>query len=111
MGSWAGNGKPEVRPPGCSRIFSFGKATGVIADLRGKGGHMRTIPVPAWVKQSVDSWSLGAGIQFGGRHPHWLKTLPRGFRRRNLAHRLAKPCVPRVRSEPRMPDHQEMKWT
>jgi len=28
-----------------------------------------------------------------------------------LAHRLAKPCVPRVRSEPRMPDHQEMKWT
>ena len=28
-----------------------------------------------------------------------------------MAHRLAKPCVPRVRSEPRVPDHQEMKWT
>src|ERR1700746_2837668 len=49
--------------------------------------------------------------QFGVRHPHWLKTLPRCFLRRNLAHRLAKPCVPRVRSEPRVPDHQEMKGT
>ena len=28
-----------------------------------------------------------------------------------MAHRLAKPCVPRVCSEPRVPDHQEMKWT
>src|SRR5271167_1068353 len=37
----------------------------VIADLRGKGGHIRTIPVPAWVKQSVDSWSFGAGINAG----------------------------------------------
>ena len=34
-------------------------------DLRGKGGNIRTIPVPAWVKQSVDSWSLGAGINIG----------------------------------------------
>jgi hypothetical protein len=40
-----------------------------------------------------------------------VKTLPRRFRRRNLAHRLAKPCVPRVRSEPRVPDQQKMKWT
>ena len=30
-----------------------------------KGGHIRTIPVPAWVKQSVDSWSFGAGINAG----------------------------------------------
>src|SRR6202047_280015 len=37
----------------------------VIADLRGKIGHIRTIPVPAWVKQSVDSWSLRAGINAG----------------------------------------------
>jgi hypothetical protein len=37
--------------------------------------------------------------------------LPRCLPRRNLAHRLAKPCLPRVLSEPRMPDHQEMKWT
>jgi hypothetical protein len=49
--------------------------------------------------------------QFGGRDPHWLKTLPRCFLRRNFAHRFAEPCVPCVRSEPRVPDHQEMKWT
>jgi site-specific recombinase XerD len=33
----------------------------VIADLRGKGGHIRTIPVPEWVKEAVDSWTLGDG--------------------------------------------------
>ncbi|HXN27770.1 MAG TPA: hypothetical protein VN902_11650, partial [Candidatus Acidoferrales bacterium] len=33
----------------------------VIADLRGKGGHIRTIPVPQWVKEAVDSWTVGAG--------------------------------------------------
>ncbi len=34
----------------------------VIADPRGKGGHIRTIPVPQWVKEAVDSRTLGAGI-------------------------------------------------
>ena len=34
----------------------------VIADLRGKGGHIRTIPVPQWIKEAVDSWTVGAGI-------------------------------------------------
>jgi integrase len=37
----------------------------VIADLRGKGGHIRTIPVPQWVKEAVDSWTAGAGITSG----------------------------------------------
>ena len=37
----------------------------VIADLRGKGGHIRTIPVPEWVKETVDSWTLRAGIIAG----------------------------------------------
>ena len=37
----------------------------VIADLRGKGGHIRTIPVPQWVKEAVDSRSVGAGITSG----------------------------------------------
>lgn len=45
--------------------FQLREGHWVIADLRGKGGHIRTIPVPAWVKQSVDSWSLGAGINTG----------------------------------------------
>jgi len=37
----------------------------VIADLRGKGGHIRTIPVPEWVREAVDSWTLRAGINAG----------------------------------------------
>ena len=34
----------------------------VIADLVGKGGHMRTIPVPDWVKVGIDAWTVTAGI-------------------------------------------------
>ena len=37
----------------------------VIADLRGNGGHIRTIPVPQWVKDAVDNWTVGAGITSG----------------------------------------------
>jgi hypothetical protein len=28
----------------------------VIADLVGKGGHVRTFPIPTWVKSHVDAW-------------------------------------------------------
>jgi integrase len=34
----------------------------VIVDLRGKHGRIRTVPVPAWVKQAVDLWCTAAGI-------------------------------------------------
>jgi len=37
----------------------------VIADLRGKGGHIRTIPVPEWIKAAVDRWTLAASINAG----------------------------------------------
>jgi site-specific recombinase XerD len=37
----------------------------VIADLRGKGGHIWTTPVPEWVKRASDSWTLHAGINAG----------------------------------------------
>jgi site-specific recombinase XerD len=37
----------------------------VIADLVGKGGHMRKIPVPDWVKAGVDNWIAAAGITTG----------------------------------------------
>jgi len=37
----------------------------VVAALRGKGGHIRAIPVPQWVKEAVDSWTVGAGITAG----------------------------------------------
>ena len=37
----------------------------VIADLVGKGGHIRTIPVPDWVKAGIDAWMSAAGITTG----------------------------------------------
>jgi integrase/recombinase XerD len=37
----------------------------VIVDLRGKHGRLRTIAVPAWVKQAVDLWSAAAGVTDG----------------------------------------------
>jgi integrase len=37
----------------------------VIADLVGKGGHVRTVPVPAWVKTAVDNWLIVANVTTG----------------------------------------------
>lgn len=36
-----------------------------IVDLRGKGGHIRTVPIPQWVKCSLDAWTTSAGITWG----------------------------------------------
>jgi integrase len=32
----------------------------VIIDLRGKGGRIRTVAVPMWVKQGIDAWMTAA---------------------------------------------------
>jgi integrase len=45
--------------------FQLREGHWIIADPRGKGGHIRTIPVPQWVKEAVDSWTLVAGIIAG----------------------------------------------
>jgi len=37
----------------------------VIADLVGKGGHIRTIPIPDWVKAGIDAWTVASGITTG----------------------------------------------
>src|SRR5665811_315645 len=37
----------------------------VVADLIGKGKHIRTVPMPSWVKQAVDTWAQAAGISTG----------------------------------------------
>ena len=37
----------------------------VIADLNGKGGHIRTVPMPNWVKTAIDEWAIFAGINSG----------------------------------------------
>lgn len=37
----------------------------VIADVVGKGGHVRTVPMPAWVKDAIDAWTAVASITEG----------------------------------------------
>jgi len=37
----------------------------VIADLVGKGGHVRTVPVPLWVKAAVDVWLAETNVVDG----------------------------------------------
>jgi len=36
-----------------------------IVELAGKGGHIRTIPVPDWVYSVTSDWMVAAGIQTG----------------------------------------------
>ena len=37
----------------------------VIIDLRGKGGRIRTVAVPIWVKQGINAWMTSAEIEDG----------------------------------------------
>lgn len=37
----------------------------VVADLIGRGKHIRTVPMPGWVKRAVDDWTQAAGITVG----------------------------------------------
>ncbi len=36
-----------------------------LTDLVGKGGHIRTVPMPGWVKAAIDCWLVGARIDAG----------------------------------------------
>jgi site-specific recombinase XerD len=36
-----------------------------VVDLIGKGGHIRTVPIPAWVKAALDQWTHAAGVSGG----------------------------------------------
>jgi site-specific recombinase XerD len=36
-----------------------------IVDLIGKGSHIRTVPVPDWVKCAIDEWVNAAGVTSG----------------------------------------------
>ena len=53
-----------------------------IVDLVGKAGHMRTVPVPEWVKNELNEWLIAAAIQRG-----------RLFRRVNKAGRPWGECL------------------
>ena len=37
----------------------------VIADLVGKAGHVRTVPIPTWVKAALDAWTATVGVTHG----------------------------------------------
>jgi len=37
----------------------------VIADLVGKGKHIRTVPIPVWAKRAIDEWTTTAAINGG----------------------------------------------
>jgi site-specific recombinase XerD len=37
----------------------------VFVDLVGKGGHVRTVPVPQWVKTRIDEWTQASGAASG----------------------------------------------
>jgi len=36
-----------------------------VIDLIGKGGHIRTVPIPEWVKGALDQWTTAAGVTEG----------------------------------------------
>jgi integrase len=37
----------------------------VLADLEGKGRRVRTVAIPAWVKQGINTWMTAAGVEDG----------------------------------------------
>jgi len=37
----------------------------VVADLVGKGGHVRTVSIPHWVKSTIDAWTAAGAITDG----------------------------------------------
>jgi integrase len=36
-----------------------------VVDLIGKGGRIRTVPIPEWVKAALDQWTAAAGVTEG----------------------------------------------
>jgi integrase len=39
----------------------------VIVDLIGKGGRVRSVPMPSWTKHTIDAWMAGSGIGISHR--------------------------------------------
>ena len=37
----------------------------MIVDLRGKGGRVRTVAIPVWVKSAIDAWMAAGSIEKG----------------------------------------------
>ena len=45
-----------------TRDFQLREEHWIVADLIGKGKHIRTVPIPMWAKRAVDDWTMAAGI-------------------------------------------------
>ena len=75
--------------------FQLREGPWVIADLRGKGGHIRTIPVPEWVKEAVDKLdSLRAASHVpGNRHDRLVGRLRFGQVRDTSHAEVVKPAM------------------
>jgi site-specific recombinase XerC len=43
----------------------------VLVNLIGKGGHMRTVPIPAWVKSVVDAWDNAQTCRTDSLSSYW----------------------------------------
>lgn len=41
------------------------EARWVIVDMRGKGGRVRSVPMPSWAKAAIDQWTAAAGLSAG----------------------------------------------
>ncbi len=36
-----------------------------VVDLIGKGGHIRTVPIPKWARAALDQWTVAAAVKEG----------------------------------------------
>ena len=56
-----------------------------VVDLIGKGGHIRTVPIPAWVKAALDQWTRAPGVNedrsFRVQSLAWISAYPPTFLR------------------------------
>jgi integrase len=65
-----------------------------IVDLRGKGGHVPTIPVPDWVHGLLDDWTRAAGISSGSLFRRVSRSSPPRLASANLPpHDLRRSCA------------------
>jgi site-specific recombinase XerD len=56
--------RKEIAELECERIQQR-DARWAIVDLTGKGGRLRTVPMPAWSRSLIDAWTAAAGISSG----------------------------------------------
>ncbi len=75
-----------------------------IVDLVGKHGRVRTVPMPAWVKVAVDSWTLPTGLREG----HVFRPVNRGddVHGDRISEKIRLADVGRVRKNCGLPRHR-----